>query len=516
MKNIESAVQIVSELKNHQVSEFVFCAGVRNSAIFKALKAFDNIKVSYFYEERSAGFFAMGRTRMTGKPVAVVTTSGTAVAELLPSVIESFYQGLPLIVLSADRPKHFRGTGAPQSIEQKGIFGSYVKNQFDLQGELLNLSHVSWNGPIHINVCFDEPLIDAEITTELKNRFLKSSDLKNTPQNTLRGSEPIAQKINFNQYVNPALILGPMDNQQSQIVLSLINQMQVPVYPEVLSQLRGQLKNQINEETLNAGVAKGMIQSLIRVGGVPTVRLWRDLEAKFRNIPVCSFYDLPLSGLGRPSDFALGIENLITISELKNNHLDGIITENHKSQNKLMALLEQLPQSECGLIYKSQSCFLNHDLYLGNSLPIRQADLVFWNHQFNRCYGNRGANGIDGQISTFLGWSDNANPSIAMVGDLTALYDLSALSLEPFVQGGCAQIMVINNSGGQIFNRIIKDPEFLNQHSLSFKNWAAMFGWTYQQWKQIPNDWKAANKTIIELVPDAKQSEEFWNLWKGT
>ena len=104
-----------------------------------------------FVDERAAAFFALGRIKRDDKPVAVVTTSGTAAAELLPATIEAFYSGAPLILITADRPARFRGTGAPQAIEQVGIFGVYAETDVD-----------RWNRrlPLHINVEFDEPLID--------------------------------------------------------------------------------------------------------------------------------------------------------------------------------------------------------------------------------------------------------------------------------------------------------------------------------------------------------------------
>jgi hypothetical protein len=133
------------------VREFVICAGARNAALIEALARAETAgfaRLWRHFEERSAGFFALGRTMETGTPCAVVTTSGTAAAELLPSVIEAFYQNRPLVALTADRPASFRGSGAPQCIEQPGIFGPYA-----FQGPL-----PEWNGktPIHLNIELDE------------------------------------------------------------------------------------------------------------------------------------------------------------------------------------------------------------------------------------------------------------------------------------------------------------------------------------------------------------------------
>src|SRR5207248_6669700 len=104
-----------------------------------------------FVDERSAAFFALGRIKRDDRPVAVITTSGTAAAELLPATIEAYYSGAPLVLITADRPERYRGTGAPQSIEQVGLFGIYATTEIE-----------GWNrrAPLHINVEFDEPLID--------------------------------------------------------------------------------------------------------------------------------------------------------------------------------------------------------------------------------------------------------------------------------------------------------------------------------------------------------------------
>lgn len=120
---IQAALRLLAELG---VREICVAAGARNAPVLTALLHSQNIRLWNFFEERSAAFFALGRIHATGRPVAVLTTSGTAAAELLPAVIESHYQSLPLIAFTADRPKSFRGTGAPQAIEQANLFTPYA------------------------------------------------------------------------------------------------------------------------------------------------------------------------------------------------------------------------------------------------------------------------------------------------------------------------------------------------------------------------------------------------------
>jgi 2-succinyl-5-enolpyruvyl-6-hydroxy-3-cyclohexene-1-carboxylate synthase len=149
MTNIERARRLVQQVRDLGVTDFCVCAGSRNSPLIAVLGS-SGTHLS-FVDERSAAFFALGRTKLTGKPAAVVTTSGTAVAELLPAVIEAHYSRLPLVLLTADRPARYRGTGAPQAIEQIGIFGPYAATSID-----------GWSrrAPLHLNAEFDEPLID--------------------------------------------------------------------------------------------------------------------------------------------------------------------------------------------------------------------------------------------------------------------------------------------------------------------------------------------------------------------
>lgn len=158
--NRDLANQVLEEAKRVGVSELCICPGKRNAPFVDILSSNETIKQYYWYEERSAAFFALGRSRCLEQPVAVVTTSGTAAGELLPATMEAYYSGVPLLVITADRPRRFRGTGAPQVAEQVGLFGQYVHYSQDL-AETERCCLVPWEltGPAHINVCFEEPLL---------------------------------------------------------------------------------------------------------------------------------------------------------------------------------------------------------------------------------------------------------------------------------------------------------------------------------------------------------------------
>ena len=163
MSNIAAARRVIALARELGVENFCVCGGSRNAPLIAGLAVgswplAEDVSanrqqptVNSFIDERSAAFFALGRAKLTGRPVAVITTSGTAVAEMLPAAIEAHYSGLPLVLITADRPARYRGTGAPQAIEQQSIFGVYASRDADRWTRV---------GPLHINIEFDEPLID--------------------------------------------------------------------------------------------------------------------------------------------------------------------------------------------------------------------------------------------------------------------------------------------------------------------------------------------------------------------
>ena len=171
MDNIHSSIQIIKQLQADGVHTYCLCPSSRNAPLVEVLSAYKNIEKFYFFDERSAGFFALGRSKRDFKPICVVTTSGTAVCELYPAVVEAYYSQASLVLLTADRPSAFKGTAAPQCIEQKNIFSNYVFKSWDLEaGDKLKINWWKKPSSIHINVRFDEPLLST------KNDILKNLD----------------------------------------------------------------------------------------------------------------------------------------------------------------------------------------------------------------------------------------------------------------------------------------------------------------------------------------------------
>src|SRR5437763_9451605 len=272
MTNVERARQTIADARARGASDFCVCAGSRNAPLLAVLSVTPDIRLWPFVDERSAAFFALGRAKLTGKPSAVVTTSGTAVAELLPAVVEAFYSGTPLIVITADRPARYRGTGAPQCIEKEGIFGPYASASVT-----------------HVNVEFDEPLIDADPSPSPSPSPSSSPNPPSVKAGLGRGLG-LGKRL--------VAIVGRLDAGHRERVKSFLLRLQAPVYAEPLSGLR----EDPDLPLITAGermLPRGYFDGVIRIGNVPTLRFWRDLDEKYKALDVVNISALPFTGLSR-------------------------------------------------------------------------------------------------------------------------------------------------------------------------------------------------------------------------
>ena len=482
--NLAAARHIVETIRSLGVSDFCVCSGSRNAPLLAVLASTPNITIRTFVDERGAAFFALGAARRMGRPVCVVTTSGTAVAEMLPAAIEAWYSGTPLVLLTADRPARYRGTGAPQSIEQEGIFGGYAARTVE-----------SWNSAsaLHLNIEFDEPLIDEQVEGAQTG---VSVPHQLRPDDTARQKLP-AVAIEFRR---PLVLIGGLHEEERDPVRRFAATLNAPVYAEPLSGLRedSPLRDLLirNERTL----PRGSFDGVIRIGDIPTVRFWRDLEEK-NPLPVISFSRLPFPGLTRGA--------VHPISALpggaSRDRDDALLKLDAQMHERWQQVLDDEPDSELAMFRAMSLRFPEHSrVYLGNSLPIREWDLAATREPRGFRYGaNRGANGIDGQLSTFFGWCDEEAHNIAVVGDLTALYDLNAPWVVPQLAADF-RIVIVNNDGGRIFERVpslrslsdeVRSRMIENAHGLRFGTWSEMFG--------------IADR-VEELRPDAEASRRVW------
>lgn len=524
--NLDLAKNVLQSLASRGIHEIVLCSGARNSPFVWVLENSEGFRVYNFFEERAAAFFALGRIKNHMQPVAVLTTSGTAAAELFPAVIEAHYTGAPLVLITADRPRKLRGTGAPQTIDQVNLFGNHVDTFVDIAiNESFGVDTWTGHGPLHVNVCFDEPLIDRQLGQSefLSGEFRRDKLFRD---DTL-ADHFITLKNFLSQKKCPVFLLGPLPLSEQKAVKDFLLRMRAPVFAESLSGLREDVD--LAALTLKSG--EGILNltqfdCVVRIGGVPTVRFWRDLDGSHKYLPVLSINSVPFSGLSRGTFLHTDIKKLLTAYDeapaLDQTTIENILSHDQSLYRELQGILDRESRSEVALIHRlSMIVESGSNVYLGNSQPIREWDLAAYrdggkNWEMN---GNRGVNGIDGQLSTFFGFCNDEGPNWGVFGDLTTLYDLAspwAIHQKPLKN---TRIVVINNSGGQIFSRIFKSQACLNTHNLNFGDWARMWNMGYEQWTGIPQRFSSEESTIIEVIPEADASQRFWKayeeLWKA-
>jgi 2-succinyl-5-enolpyruvyl-6-hydroxy-3-cyclohexene-1-carboxylate synthase len=531
--NISLANKVLQVIAEKGVTEIVLCAGARNSPFIYLLENQESFKLFHFFEERSAAFFALGRAQSNRQPIAVITTSGTAASELLPAAIEAFYGGQPLLLITADRPFEYRGTGAPQSIDQVGIYSNYART-IDINNAALAATNDfgigTWDlsGPLHLNVCFREPLIDEPLPIkkwETKAIDCKKPKLSETDEEpAFLDEEKKIWKHFCTQSRSPLVIVGTLKDDERNVVHEVISKYSGPIYFEALSGLRGhsyEFKIMAGEHFLKKSFNNKYFDGVIRIGGIPTTRIWRDLEDNLAHLPVLSLCNSKWTGLSRMNSFINNLHSLPYLLELQQAfQWDAQIRLLNRFYNtQIQKLLTSYPSSEPGMIHNLSKLVKSVPMYLGNSLPIREWDeYAVFETRSQKLSGNRGANGIDGQVSTYLGWSKEFEQSYSLFGDLTTLYDLSSLWVSPQIPNYTKVLTIMNNGGGIIFDKIFGKEIFLNRHKIQFKNWANMWNWNYSHWQSVPDVFNPTGFNIIELQPDSRQTKLFYEkieeLWK--
>lgn len=464
--NIDLARDVVQELVACGVEEFVVCSGSRNSPLINVLLNEGKLKKWWGFEERSSAFFALGRIRQTGRPVAVVTTSGTAVGELLPATMESHYTGLPLVLVTADRPKRFRAVGAPQSCVQPGIYSCYTAHNYDVEGgENLDLTDWDARRAVHVNVCFEEPAKERAHSKAIRYPVFKERSWH----------LPAADCFEFLESAGKLLtIVSTVREAAREQVKAFLKAIGGDYYLEGVSGLR--------EEFGSVDPEIGNYTHVLRIGGVPTHRIWRDIEEQ-KSVKILSLSEQPFAGLTEGELQVCNLEEL-PLYELNKPK----IAETFSAPNGLYGELSALiPEGSL--------------VYLGNSCPIRDWDKYAVRELKNfDMQASRGLNGIDGQMSTFLGLCKEGRQNWAILGDLTTLYDLSAPWFLPQMGELDITLVVMNNQGGRIFEKLYPIPEMVNAHHVSFEGLAKMWKINYEKWTSIPKEPAYKGMRLVEIV----------------
>ena len=516
MDTFAVAEQTIRAALQSGIREFVVCAGARNAALVEVLaqaEQADKVTLWRHFEERCAGFFALGRCMALQAPCAVVTTSGTAAAELLPAIIEAHYQQRPLVAITADRPANYRGTGAPQAIEQENLFGVYAGcGSFD---------QWSGSGPWQCNVELEEEF--AVATCDFSTDVTAEK-----PAQKPVAVAGLARWLREDNSGGLVALVGGLEEEEQEEVWHFLDALRIPVLADATSGLREALAH-IGLPDGDRLLQQTPPQKILRIGDVPIGRFWRDLESS-PQIDVWSITRTGFSGLARDSHVIKGPIHRVVKSLGHQERVGdpmGYLAHTARRAAQIEELLEAYPESEPGWVRTlSHYATLAHSLFLGNSLPIREWNsFAQWQRPVNRVTANRGANGIDGQLSTWWGTTADEENAWCMVGDLTALYDLAA----PFLLDQCEQkgrvLVILNNGGGRIFERLPRLQHMqagarelmINPHATHFSSWATQWNMSYLR-AASPDDLDAFEPgdrmVVLEVQPDPQQTADFWKAWE--
>ncbi|MDP6078055.1 MAG: 2-succinyl-5-enolpyruvyl-6-hydroxy-3-cyclohexene-1-carboxylic-acid synthase [Acidimicrobiales bacterium] len=474
---------LFAQLVASGVSHVTVSPGSRSTPLTVAADRTPGLEVSVHLDERSAGFFAMGLARSSRRPVAMVCTSGSAAANYLPAVVEAFHSGVPLIVLTADRPPELQGRGAPQTIEQEGLYGPHVRwsQQAEVFGtrppeDAVRLAALAVEhsltpvpGPIHLNCPFREPLEPP--STEPTPATLLPPPIGTTPPSP----DDVATLQSLFSQERGLIVAGPMDldNPGAAAISTLATDIGWPIIADPASGLRRGLHTKhapvlaCGENLLAAGLADLQQPDVVlQLGGLPTSRSYRlwlqrcDVERVVAVDNTGRFPDPSFAVTDRvaanPAELAATLVPCINQHERSGNTdwTDFWLDAETKAATVVADLVATAPFDEPGVV----AALCRHlpdgaHLVVSNSMPIRDLDTFMPIDQRHMAVSaNRGTNGIDGQVSTALGIAAGSDaPTVLFTGDLALLHDLPGLVAAGRL-GVDLTVVVVDNDGGGIFS----------------------------------------------------------------
>ncbi len=556
---------LVETLFRSGLTTAIICPGSRSGPLAVAFAQHPQIEALPILDERSAAFFALGAARRSGQPVVLVCTSGTAGANFYPAVIEAEASQVPLLILTADRPPELRQCHAGQAIDQVKLYGHYPRWQVELSlpsPELDLLAYLrqtliqAWEraqwpvaGPVHLNIPLREPLApitDPKIevlATDFDTDYFFSAVQTRQPVETTLSPQFSSSLLQMWQGCNRGIIIaGPCQSRHPEqycaAVAHLAQTLNWPVLAEGLSPIRNWsdynpylvstydllLRNQ-------AFAAQSLPEYVICLGEQPTSKVLRHWLTQHQ-APTWIFNatDHNIDPLhSRSIHLRIGVEDIVSdiqsapstpqksnvsISENSPNIVSRSVSVYAdawlQADQAMRAMINTTMQEQSELVESqvawilSQSLPKGTPLFIANSMPIRDVE-YFWQPGTLRIqpYFNRGANGIDGTLSTALGMSHHQQSSVLLTGDLALLHDTNGFLVRNHWQGHLT-IIVLNNNGGGIFQMLPIanfEPPFAKyfqtpQH-IDFEKLAATYniGWEkLSSWQQL--------KDHLQILPE--------------
>ncbi|MED3876698.1 2-succinyl-5-enolpyruvyl-6-hydroxy-3-cyclohexene-1-carboxylic-acid synthase [Lysinibacillus capsici] len=509
--------KMVASLVQAGVENVVVSPGSRSTPLAYAVASTKQVKMYRQVDERSAAFFALGLAKATTKPVVLLCTSGTAAANYFPAIVEASYARVPLIIITADRPHELREVGAPQAINQPNLYGSHVKWSVDfpladgaeptlpfIERHLARAVAIATSapfGPVHINVPFREPLL-IDLQQELPAVTFKHSSMGQlTPT---RVDQQVLSSI-IQSTKRGFMIIGELAlGTELSIVWEFVRQLKWPVIVESLSNMRTSVPEDClpyivttYDAIMKSDDFKALVQpdTVIRIGAQPVSKFIMQFITKSRPNAYVIIDEDPMfrDATGVSTHFIhANVDQWLTELAITETAIEETYLVEWQKANQLASMfIEQYAEVE-----KDEGAIVSRllkmipdgsDIFVSSSMPVRDIDtFLLATPKDLRVFANRGTNGIDGVVSTAIGFSQGNNrESYLLIGDLAFLHDVNGLIASRYQECNLT-IIVMNNDGGGIFSYLPQstvedhyEDLFGTPTALEFRDIAHMYDMDY-------------------------------------
>ena len=534
----EYIAALVDEFYQLGVRHAVFSPGSRSTTMAMLFKEHEGFETYMNIDERSASFMALGIAKVHKEPTVLVCTSGSAVAHYLPAILEAQYSGVPLIVLSADRPHTLLHVGAPQTVDQNKIFGTAVNyfeelavpqesHYYTYPRQVARKSYMKAmdikKGPVHINVPLFEPLVP-ELDSKhfeagrspfnvVKPHYSSGCNYDNTSRTSHVSNTSSSKNDSFlAKYKNILILAGPqVDVVEANSILSFATMLQAPILADPLSNVRRSYNSvdshsdkecidtsKVIISTYDAFLADKELWPILKPDCViqfgqivvskrvqQMIASWTDVEYIEVNPTMDS-----MNPTGKTTMHVQASIDVFTHLYGKNNNSDKYL--------KLWQRLEQEGKKQLSTAIDEPHCFEGRTIrelqehipedgqvFVANSMSIRDFDYFWFSGESAAVlHGNRGVNGIDGTISTALGLATNGLPTYLVTGDLSFFHDVNGLAVAKTHDLNLT-IILHNNDGGGIFEYLPQkgtkhfDYLFSTSQGLDYSGAARLYGCGY-------------------------------------
>ena len=529
----EYIAALVDEFYQLGVRHAVFSPGSRSTTMAMLFKEHEGFETYMNIDERSASFMALGIAKAHKEPTVLVCTSGSAVAHYLPAILEAQYSGVPLIVLSADRPHTLLHVGAPQTVDQHKIFGTAVNyfeelavpqesHYYTYPRQVARKSYMkamdTKKGPVHINVPLFEPLVP-ELSRNHFEAGRSSFKVVKPNYSSVFGFDNRNNLTHINNVIDVAhnndstkeinnllercerilILAGPqIDIDEAETIRSFGEALQAPILADPLSNVRGCSTSKVVISTYDALLAgKALWHELkpdcvIQFGQIVVSKRVQQMIASWTDVEYIEV-NPTMDSMNPTGKTTMHMQASIDVFT----NLYGVKNDSPAYLGQWQHL-ETAGKQKLGRAIEEPSCFEgrtirelqqhisdNAQVLIANSMSIRDFDYFWFSGESKAVlYGNRGVNGIDGTISTALGLAANGRPTYLVTGDLSLFHDLNGLAVAK-THNLNLTIILHNNDGGGIFEYLPQkgtkhfDYLFSTSQGLDYSGAAKLYGCGY-------------------------------------